>query len=169
MRASRILNRWDSSIALSYSTRSLISWTIILLSVLHLFTCIWGLAAQLSGSRRTSQLAPAITARMSSDSECTGCPSSAAHNLPHAACASPCLTSCEVETLAELEGVTTSYIVNQQSWLCRATHHGMVSPDNALEAYFHALVRWPYFSNNLVDNVVGFSIYCARTYPLSCE
>lgn len=159
LRASRILSRWDSSISLSYSTRALIMWTIILLAVLHLFTCTWGLAAQLSGSLRTTELKHAIDARQLNDSACVGCGVLSSSAASVSACRSDCLTSCEVSTLAELTGFSTVYVVNQQSWLCRGEFHGLLRSDKPVEAYFHALLRWSYFSQNLIDCVVGFIIY----------
>jgi len=35
----------------------------------------------------------------------------------------------------------------------------MLRSDKPAEAYFHALLRWTYFSQNLMECVVGFIIY----------
>ena len=152
LRASRILSRWDNKITLSYANRALIFWTAVIIVVLHLSTCVWGLVAQLVGSLRTPELQAAVAATAGA---CDGCPIGAP------ACASDCLTTCEVALLAELTGNSQAYVTNSESWLCRGASNGLLRADSPSEAYFHALSRWAYFTNNLTDNAVYFAIYFA--------
>ena len=42
-------------ITISYATKTLITWTFILLICIHWYCCAWGLLAQLEGTQRTLQ------------------------------------------------------------------------------------------------------------------
>ena len=161
-RMSRILSRWDSKISLSYAQRDLIAWTTILLFVLHFFTCAWGIVAQLSPTLRTPELQAAVEAEQAAVGRdvCDGCPTG---GLPEedgpTVCTFDCLTACEVSLLANIRNVSSNFIINRESWLCRGHRAGMLRADRPVEAYFHALARWPYFTANLVDNIVYFVVY----------
>ena len=47
LRASRIFSRWENSISIKYSTRTLIFYLVVTLMTLHMLSCALGLCAQL--------------------------------------------------------------------------------------------------------------------------
>ena len=105
LRTSRMIQRWESSISISYSTRSLVSAVFGIFVCIHWFACLWALLPQLQGSwRGYPGLEVAATARLSTDASCTACdpsdPSTAA------ICASPCLTTCELEEVGCMRTTT---------------------------------------------------------------
>ena len=49
-----------------------------------------------------------------------------------ATCDSLCLTPCEIELLSDMKGISTSYIMNHEPWLCRAVEAGHLTPSALL-------------------------------------
>ena len=45
------------------------------------------------------------------------------------ACASPCLTECEIDEVANLWGVNLEYVYHAQGWRCRAAAEGLLPAD----------------------------------------
>lgn len=162
LRASRIINRWDAKISISYATRTLIQWTLILLSSLHLFACVWGTVAWMSGSMRTKELARAVELRMEADDDdgwCTGC---VATNIRAEICSSSCLSECEIEVLAEIQSRSTAFIAYRESWICRLQREGVLQRDVPVEQYFHALSSWhsdATFAQNTSEKIVNFILF----------
>ena len=58
---------------------------------------------------------------------CSGCSIDDAWNSPQ--CEQDCLTSCEIELLAGLNGVSQSLIANREHWMCRAKASGQITQD----------------------------------------
>ena len=59
-RASRVTSRLADSleryISISYSARTLVFWTFLMLVLIHWFCCVWGLVGQEQGTQRTAEL-----------------------------------------------------------------------------------------------------------------
>jgi len=140
LKASRIFSRWESSISILYSTRSLIMWSVIMIVMVHMFCCGWALEAQLYGSLRTT--APPSFFELMQDrlaenpAECTGCLPGSPDHLSY--CMNDCLTDCEMEALAEVrlaaEGGTADMadlyageVEVNEHWICRAKRQGELS------------------------------------------
>ena len=121
LRASRIIQRWENSISISYSSRSLGGAMVGILVLLHWLTCFWALLPQLQGEfRNATGLTDAVDACFDAPESCvwpgwsevhgacTGCdtfdPST------HHICASPCLTHCERGVYAMLNGFINGFI-----------------------------------------------------------
>ena len=61
LHASAIIQRWENSISISYSSRSLGSSMVGILVMLHWLTCFWALLPQLQGDyRNATGLEPAV-------------------------------------------------------------------------------------------------------------
>ena len=54
--ADRVADRLERYIAISYSTRTLVFWTLLMLILIHWFCCTWGLVAQEYGTLRNPEL-----------------------------------------------------------------------------------------------------------------
>jgi hypothetical protein len=134
LRASAIIQRWESSFAVSSTKQQLGFWSFLAIVLLHWFACGWGLIPALQGSQRAGMEAPleaALSKRMDYDASCTGCISEDVGHDPLVAaiCASPCLTECERTVLAELTNRFSDYVYNTEPWTCRAVASGLLSPD----------------------------------------
>ena len=141
LKGSAIIERWQNSIAITSSKQTLIMYSFITIVLLHWFSCGWCLLPSIQGSQRgetgsllRKQLQTALELRLdiqtADGGACTGCFSGDASTS--ALCTSPCLTPCEEETLAELMGVSTSYIANHEVWTCRAVASGHFKPTAVL-------------------------------------
>ena len=168
VRASRVFARWadrlEHYISISHSTRSLLTWTMILLTVVHWFICCWGLVAQLQGSQRDSEL----TALVAADDECStsgACLPTDPSNAPQ--CVHPCLTSCELRLKADLMGWSSQLAFNQENWVCRAETLGTVMPTAPMSRNSKELARMYRYASiahifgqlgptNLVEYVVAY-------------
>ena len=121
----RLADRIEHHVSISHSNRSLLKWTILLITVVHWFICVWGLAAQLQGSQRT----PELTDLVAADEECSmsgSClPNDALNSIQ---CTHPCLTSCELRLKAQMMGWSHELVFNQENWVCRAEARGKVMP-----------------------------------------
>ena len=53
----------------------------------------------------------------------------AAPRRTNPACASPCLTECEIDEVANLWGVNLEYVYHAQGWRCRAAAEGLLPAD----------------------------------------
>lgn len=131
LRTSRIIQRWENRISISYSMRSLWTSVIGIVVILHWFACLWALLPQLQGDwRNATALVPGVEARVAWDGDCSACvaddPSTAA------ICASPCLTDCEMEVVAASLGESLSFVQASEVWTCRAVRGGY------LTANFHS-------------------------------
>ena len=109
LRASRILVRWESRISLAYTLRTLVQWTLVVVLMVHWFSCLWAIEATLHGSRRDDPpagLSAALVERMASDRQCTGCVLVGPPDLlsrMRRFCYEDCLTPCEIDVIAELD------------------------------------------------------------------
>ena len=107
LRASRIFTRWESSISIPYTTRTLVQWTLIVVMMVHWFSCTWPIEATLHGTQRDNPpvgFTEALTQRMQTDPSCTGCVMDgpfAIEMRPY--CLDECLTECEVDLIADFE------------------------------------------------------------------
>lgn len=137
LRASRIFSRWENSISLSYARQDLIRWALTVVLLLHWLACLLGLLAQLMAPPRSTALAFAVQAAVKTgDGQCYGCLPGGPYS-PDSVCKSPCLTSCEVHQLAQLQlpeafddeiAARVNRLLAQQSWVCRYADAGKVSP-----------------------------------------
>jgi hypothetical protein len=129
LRASRIIQRWDSSISISTSTRSMVTAMVAFCILLHWLACLWSLIPQLQpGLRDAEGLSAVVAARVAVDTTCEAC-LCGDDPLTTPACRSPCLTPCEIEELMALQHVNREYVYNAQSWLCRGASEGLLHPD----------------------------------------
>jgi hypothetical protein len=119
LRSSAIIERWKSSFAVSTSTLQMTAYAFGAIVVLHWLSCGWCLLATLADSQRggpgseaRSVLAAAVLDRIDTltagGAECNACFDDDETTV--ALCTSPCLTACERETLAQLEGVSTQFV-----------------------------------------------------------
>lgn len=141
LKSSAIIERWQSIVAISSSKQMLLTYSFVTVVLLHWFACGWCLLPSLQGSQRGEDgsleyvaLQAAVEMRMdvaTKDGEvCTACQATGGGDAANAAlCAHPCLTECEVETLAGLLGVSTAYVYNHEVWTCRAVAAGHFKPD----------------------------------------
>ena len=128
LRASRILQRWDSSISVSSTTRTMVTAWLSWAVCMHWLACLWMLLPQLQSSwRENGGVALAMEAQMTHDPTCTGCVCSSDPNS--AVCRSPCLTDCEIAVAANISGLPEMNVRNGQSWYCRAVGKGWLLPD----------------------------------------
>jgi hypothetical protein len=141
LRASRIIQRWENSISISYSTRSLASAVIGIMVMIHWMGCFWALLPQLQGGwRGTPGLEPAVAECARGDPscvmsdwanpftqglQCMGCvaddPSTAV------ICNNPCLTECEMQVLGAILGENERFIRDSETWTCRAVTDGLLT------------------------------------------
>ena len=130
--ASRIIQRWDHTLGIPSSTKTLTAYGLAMLFVIHLFACGWCMIPVIVGSQRGDvgsaarlRLESAIQLRQASDFTCEGCFFGqvdvdddlliSAHEqviepAMAATCLSPCLTTCERSVLAELNGWPESFV-----------------------------------------------------------
>ena len=128
LRASRIVQRWETSVSISTSTRSVIQAVVGFCVLIHWMACGWALLPQLMPELRNSPgLAEALTARIETDITCTACLCDS--DPLSEPCRNPCLTLCEIEVLATLTNVNTQLVHNSESWMCRAVRGGYLTPD----------------------------------------
>lgn len=114
------------------------SYSFITIALLHLFSCGWCLLPTIQGSQRgemgsiqqqvlQAALENRIDMQTSDGSLCTGCVSEDGSDA--SICFHPCLTTCEIETLAEVLGVSPTYVSNHEVWTCRAVAAGHFKPE----------------------------------------
>lgn len=143
---SRIVDRLEKYISISYTARTLCFWTFLMLVLIHWFCCVWGLLGQEQGSQRNDDLevlrlstfeeagagrALAVAkktaviggdggggAAFSIDSivNCNRGPLS-------------CLSTCELQLLAWKQSKEVAYVSKQESWMCRAVTEGKIPSD----------------------------------------
>lgn len=133
IKASRIVNRLADSMeayfSISYSTRALSFWTLLIITFFHWSCCLWGLLAQLRTSQRTDEL----IALVATIPECDPGPAD-------------CLSDCEAGLVANMTWTnpipgsnyhsiergsvyTVEYVKAQEMWRCHAINHGFIPPD----------------------------------------
>lgn len=130
LKASRVLARFQTRTALTYTSSEMVKYTLIIIVTLHWLACMWAGLATFQGTLRTNDLELEVQRRqlLVGVEGCLGCSASDAGDEPQ--CVQECLTSCEVELLAELHGVSNSLLVyNRQHWLCRASDSGQIPSD----------------------------------------
>jgi hypothetical protein len=148
LRASRIIQRWENRISVSYSTRSLLTAVTGIIVLLHWLTCLWAMLPQLMSNWRESDAAaglePAVAACMADASscvwpgwgtpsaeqavtsmQCTGCVQANASTAE--ICDSTCLTPCERRVLGLLINEGERFILAQEHWVCRAIDQGFMT------------------------------------------
>lgn len=129
VRASRIVTRWENSIAISFTSRAAASWSIFAVVLMHWFACAWSLLPQLMIPWRGShdeELEDRVVAQINANASCTGCVSTEEGN-PW--CDSDCLSPCEREQMAQIYNVSERYVYFTMDWICRAVEDGFL-PDN---------------------------------------
>ena len=105
LKSSAIIERWQSSVAITSSNLQLITFSLITVVLLHWFACGWCLLPNLQGSQRgemgsehQTALAAALEAKLDVQTRegfpCTGC-----WEGDPSMCVSPCLTECEVSAI----------------------------------------------------------------------
>jgi len=143
LRSSRIVQRWDSAISVSTSSRTMIfAWTTWAVAM-HWLACIWVLLTQLQETYRDDdRLELAVIARLArndtTSSACEACV--CAYEEDSAICRNPCLTACEIEEMAAILGMPIQTVRESQSWLCRAVYKGWLVPDFV----DHPMVVWAF-------------------------
>ena len=129
LRGMRILQRWEASISITTSLRSLITAITLFCVLLHWLGCLWALLPQLqSPPRDYPGLAEAMANRMANDPTCEAC-LCGDDPLLVPACINPCLTPCEADELAMLMGTNLNTVYNNEYWTCRAVKSGYLMPD----------------------------------------
>ena len=142
LRASRIIQRWENAIAVSTSTRSIVTAWFSFVVILHWFACVWALLPQFVSSWRElgaafeTPLVDRMVARIEllppGDTSCTGCfaNGTAIGGMQGVwQCSTQCLTDCEQDEIARIVVKPLSYVYNQESWLCRAVNDGYLNTD----------------------------------------
>ena len=145
LRASRVLNRFQTRVAMTYTTSEMVKYVILIIVTLHWFACAWaGLATFSLDEPRTPELRAAIDAQqlLVGDEACAGCGSADDNSAPQ--CVADCLTPCEVRELARLWGAAPSLVYNRQIWVCRAADLGQI-PANWRDGDFRVFVDLYFF------------------------
>jgi hypothetical protein len=150
LRASRIIQRWESRSSIPLARRQfLLAWVIVLVAM-HWLACLWALLPTLmSNLREEDGLAEALHRRMNRELasqamaggsraltggggggglRCEAC-LCGDDMRANPACASPCLTECEIDEVANLWGVNLEYVYHAQGWRCRAAAEGLLPAD----------------------------------------
>ena len=130
LRVSRVFSRLETRFALTYTTNEAVKYLLVISIALHWFACAYAMLALFSLSEpRTPELLEAVAQRRSEvgSDVCSGCSIDDAWNSPQ--CEQDCLTSCEIELLAGLNGVSQSLIANREHWMCRAKASGQITQD----------------------------------------
>jgi len=130
LRASRILSRWESSISMSTSSRTLLTAWVGWAVAMHWLACIWLLMPQLQSTfREDADVQNALNHKILTlnQTSCEACICSSDQNSP--VCLSPCLTDCEVLTVSEELGIPAHTVRNGQQWMCRAADKGWLPTD----------------------------------------
>ena len=125
LRASRIIARYANSISLTYATRTLILWVVIIVLCLHLFACLWALLPQLMGSLRDS-----LSAEQLHQLVPCGCTPLDDSSSVASGCSFDCLSECELVALGAHEGLLPIVVAKRENWMCRfakgsAVHGGL--------------------------------------------
>ena len=143
LRASRILARFETRYALTYTTNEMAKYTLVIIVTLHWFACAWAALATFSLDQpRTDALKEAVAMQQSDLGE-AACPGCTPDDDPSAAvCTATCLSPCEVNLLAGLDGVNANLIYKRQHWMCRAADDGQITSDwdNIFELYIFCLL-----------------------------
>ena len=135
LRGMRILQRWEASISISTSMRSMITAVTLFCVLLHWIGCLWALLPQLQTAlRETPGLAEALHARLATDPTCEAC-LCGDDPLTTPACASECVTPCEADEISKLLGLNPVAVFNAQPWTCRAVQAGLLYPDFAARPF----------------------------------
>ena len=83
-------------------------------------------------------LATRMATRVASDASCTAChvngTSMRAGEAPWQ-CSTPCLTPCERDEVVLITGKLSTYVYNQESWICRAVVQGYLHTDYQNEPF----------------------------------
>ena len=154
--AGRVADQLERYVSISYSVRTLFSWTLLMLVLIHWFCCVWGLVGQEQGTQRTLELETLRLATFegerrqralktavipggggaagsgggaaadSSDIDISTGISDIKKCQPGAGY---CLSACELQLLSALRGWDLVYASSQESWMCRAVSEGKVPPD----------------------------------------
>jgi hypothetical protein len=155
---SRIADRLERYISISYTTRTLCFWTFLMLILIHWFCCVWGLLGQEQGTQRTDELevlrlatfdtpgarrALAVAKKSAADaSSSTGAEISIDEIVNCNQGPLSCLSTCEMQLLAWSKSIDVAYLSKQESWMCRAVLEGKI-PSNFLvrhsELYLYLL------------------------------
>ena len=146
----RILDRIESYVTVSYSTRTLVFWTFLVLVLIHWFCCVWGLVGHEQGTQRSGEsealrlatFAPASAATAANAAtaasaralkattkrplgELSDDPTSLLDVSQIADClpgVGNCLSFCELQLLAAHTSTPLAYTMKQESWICRCDH-----------------------------------------------
>ena len=141
VRASRVFARWadriEHYVSVSHSTRTLLWWMFMLLTTIHWFCCMWGLVAQIHGTQRTDALKAAVAL----DPACASVGCAAGDDSKSFQCADACLSSCELQVLAAMNGWSVEATLAQENWICRKlatgefVREGPTAPPPAFVSY----------------------------------
>ena len=151
LRASRMVERWsqilETKLAMSFSTRTLLWWTFILLVVVHWNCCIWGLVADLFGSQHSDVLTAEMGVQEASgiglDATCLATACFPNTTAPGEDCPNTCLAHCEITALAALSGRSYAFVFNNENWICRHRDAGDLrkSDSHHVEVRIHIVGR----------------------------
>ena len=129
LRARRLVARWESSLSISTSARTMtnawLSWGLLI----HWLACLWLLQAQLAATWRDDDAVAAIVGlrNAANSSACAAC--TCASDANSAECRSPCLTPCEAGAAAAVSGLSYEAVLSSQPWTCRAMSRGWLPSD----------------------------------------
>jgi len=141
-RATRILSRLaehmekhSELLNISYTVRTAMFWMAVVLVIVHWFACTWGIVALLQETQRTPQLLTAVD---------DACQWDVAEHLNRTLGesnqrASDCLIECEVDVLAEINGVKSDFVRTSEPWMCRRIDEGLFTGANGADIYYYLL------------------------------
>jgi hypothetical protein len=145
LKGSTIIERWRSSVAISSTRLTLLTYSLVTIVLLHWFSCAWCLLGVLqssqrgeSGSSTRERLFTALEPRLlngftASGGVCTACLDD--DPTTKDICDVPCLTPCEMEALSEALSLSMSYVFKHESWMCRAISDGHFKPEAILPGH----------------------------------
>ena len=146
--ASRIADRAERYVSISYTTRTLVFWTLLMVILVHWFCCIWGIVGLEQGSQRSDEL-EALRLSTFEPADSTLRRALKSVKLPVGGGSSSvdgtsvdvsdivdclpgplnCLSNCELRLLAFDLGNDYIFTAKQESWICRAVAEGKVPAD----------------------------------------
>jgi hypothetical protein len=133
LRASSMIQRWEHSVHITSSTKAIFKYLLLAVVMLHWIACAWALLPRLQVPQAEAlgimpeTLEAALLERLEIPTlqglPCTGCIKDDASTAEH--CATPCLSRCEREVVAQLTGTAhVSFIDMNENWLCRSAELG---------------------------------------------
>lgn len=166
-KSSRLISRWESRIAWTYTTKQGLFYILLIIVTLHWLACAWACLAQFHLGNRSDELAAAVAASTYVNGDGSACEGCTGPGDQSAVCRQDCLTECEVYEFSKLRSVSIAYVLNQEHWICRSKEYGTVTGDweNVWELWVTCMIvaigqlnggSFNYNPQNVGENILFF-------------